>query len=1004
MYRKNISITLLMVAALVIFGGASSFADDTEIYSNSGGGVEPNVLVIFDNSASMNNEISSSIYDPAFPYPGVYNPTPVYHRFRGTWDNVFRDSVAAIVCPEARNALAVEGFYNGTITMNSQCGGKVTRYLRTGNYLNFLATVGSSKLPRLGVAKGTIQSFVNTTWGVRFGAMIFNPEEGGHLLREVRDMTAVNRADLHNAIGGLIADTWTPLAETLYEAGLYFQGAASYFNAGVSYTSPITDWCQKNYVIIITDGEPTRDKNAILTSLGSNGDVDGDAADPGTYDEDGSDYLDDVAKYLYDTDLSPLDEKQNLVTYTIGFTVAAQLLEDTAENGRGKYYHAHNAQSFAIVFQKIIMEILEESTSFTAPVVPISQMEKTTSGSRMYLALFKPTENAFWKGNIKKFSLATAASGDIEKGDVLDVYGNAATDDEGHILDTAVSFWGSSDPDGGDTEFGGVGEVLLNRTTARNIYTWLDVAERPLNHPNNGFSKNNPRLTSAMLLAVDDIERNKIIDFVYGYDAHDEDGDLNFAERRNWILGAFLHSRPVVVHYDSSTSVIFAGANDGMVHAFLDSDGSELWGFIPPHLLEKLKNMNGATLEYFIDGAPKVAVFDTDMDGIIEPAAPDYDQVILVFGLRRGGSDYYALDVTDPYTPMYLWHISPDQADFSEMGQSWSDPVVGKVRVGTDDRMVVFFGGGYDINQDNDPVVGADTAGRGVYVADLFDGTLLWKSTYDAATNPSMAYCIPSAITALDTNDDPGHLIDRLYVGDTGGQMWRFDIGDPDPLNWTAKVVFDDSGSGRKIFYPPDVVFEKDHEMLFWGTGDRANPKNTSVINRIYAVKDRDPAAPLIASDLVDVTSNLVQDGTDQERAATLAALYAYDGWYVELNENAGEKVLASTIVYFGVAYLTTFTPTAVDPNDPCYVGLGTGRLYALDYMNAAAVLNFDETSDDLEKSDRSMIIGTAIPSGMVIALIHGMGSSYIGVGGGIFTSEVVHAAGITRIFWRCFF
>ncbi len=50
------------------------------------------------------------------------------------------------------------------------------------------------------------------------------------------------------------------------------------------------------------------------------------------------------------------------------------------------------------------------------------------------------------------------------------------------------------------------------------------------------------------------------------------------------------------------------------------------------------------------------------------------------------------------------------------------------------------------------------------------------------------------------------------------------------------------------------------------------------------------------------------------------------------------------------------------------------------------------------------MIIGTAIPSGMVIALIHGMGSSYIGVGGGIFTSEVVHAAGITRIFWRCFF
>ncbi|NIO03074.1 MAG: pilus assembly protein, partial [Proteobacteria bacterium] len=124
-------------------------------------------------------------------------------------------------------------------------------------------------------------------------------------------MTPLNRSDLHTAIGGISADTWTPLAETLYEAGLYFEGKASFFNAGVTYTSPITDWCQKSYIIVITDGLSTQDRNPVLTTIGNNGDTDGDGVDPGTYPDDGSDYLDDVAKYLYDIDLrADLDDKQ----------------------------------------------------------------------------------------------------------------------------------------------------------------------------------------------------------------------------------------------------------------------------------------------------------------------------------------------------------------------------------------------------------------------------------------------------------------------------------------------------------------------------------------------------------------------------------------------------------------------------------------------------------------------------------------------------------------------
>jgi type IV pilus assembly protein PilY1 len=997
MVRRRVFLTVLMTVTVLSFFGLRAWADDIDVYTNDNDGVEPNILIIFDNSGSMNETIPSATYDPATTYPGSYQTDTVYYRWHGSWDHVFRDVVTDVSCNEARTALENEGLYNGRILFNTNCGGHRVRYLRTGNYLNFLATDPPTDHPKLGVAKGTIQSYVNTTYGVRFGAMIFNPDQGGHILREVRDMIPQNRSDLHTAIGQIHADTYTPLAETLYEAGLYFEGASSYFNDGVTYTSPVTDWCQKNYVILITDGLSTQDRDPVLETIGNNGDTDLDGADPGSYANGGSDYLDDVAKYLHDRDLrDDLEDRQNLVTYTLGFTINHPLLEDAAEHGRGKYYYVHNAQSFRIAFQNIIQDILEESTSFTAPVVPISQMEKTTSGDSIYLALFQPTEDAFWKGNIKKFSLAPHDTGDIQQGDILDVNGDRATDEAGHILTGAVSFWGSSLADGGETEAGGVGEVLLNRTTPRNLYTWIDQSQHPLTHPNNAFAKTNPGLTSGMLGAADDTERDQIIGFVHGDDVYDEDMDFETTETRRWILGAFLHSRPAVVHYEGGNSVIFAGANDGMLHAFLDSDGSELWGFVPPDLLDRLKLLHGGTLEYLVDGAPRAALIDMDQDHIIEPG--DGDQAILVFGERRGGSHYYALDVTDYDVPVLLWEIHPEVGgDFEEMGQSWCSPTIGKVKIGVEDRWSVFLSGGYDTNQDSDPVVGSDTMGRGIYVVDLIDGTLIWKAT--ASDNPLMASCIPSDIAAIDTNDS-GYL-DRLYVGDTDSRVWRCDIGDFDPANWTAKMIFDDSANGRKIFYPPDVVLEHGYEMLFFGTGDRANPKDETIINRIYALKDSDPSVPLTLNELVDVTANLVQDGTDQQRADTLNDLNAHDGWYLNLDEHVGEKVLAPSIVYFGVAYLTTFIPTDGDPLDPCYVGEGIARLYALDYKTAAARLNFDTSSDDLERSDRSKEIGTAIPSGMVIAILQGMGASYIGVGGGIVTSDLVNPAAILRIFWR---
>jgi hypothetical protein len=82
-------------------------------------------------------------------------------------------------------------------------------------------------------------------------------------------------------------------------------------------------------------------------------------------------------------------------------------------------------------------------------------------------------------------------------------------------------------------------------------------------------------------------------------------------------------------------------------------------------------------------------------------------------------------------------------------------------------------------------------------------------------------------------------------------------------------------------------------------------------------------------------------------------------------------------------------------------VGEGTARLYALAYKTGAAALDFDTGNGGLHKSDRSECIGSAIPSGMVIAIVQGKAASFIGVGGGIFSSDLAHSEAITRLYWR---
>ncbi len=675
--------------------------------------------------------------------------------------------------------------------------------------------------------------------------------------------------------------------------------------------------------------------------------------------------------------------------------------------------------------RNFIITLIAQSTSYVAPVVPISQFQNTSSENRMYLGMFEPTTTTMWEGNIKKYGIASTATSTISVGDVIDVNNQLVLTPQNTIKTSAQSYWSAS-ADGGSVEAGGLGALLLaGNPDSRNIYTYLGT-NTDLTNSSNAFIKTNAAITTTLLGASSTTDKNNIIDFIHGWDAWSWNNGPG--TKRSWILGAFIHSRPLVIHY-GSYDVIYAGANDGMLHAFKDTngttsdDGTELWGFLPPDLLPNLKNFNNslASLQIFVDGSPKAYVtYNYNPDGSIQSVS----QAILIFGERRGGNQYYALDVTNPSVPRFSWSISPSKivsgttstnsTAYQELGQSWSTPILGKIKNGAGTKWVAFIGGGYDTNQDNTSPA-SDAHGRAVYVVDITNGNQIWK--YSNSNDSNMKYCIPSDITPLDVNGDG--LIERLYVGDVGGEVWRFDIGDTsNTASWTGELIFKGSG---KILYPPDVTFESNrgsgtYDMLFFGTGDREKPNDTTVVNTLYAIKDYDalPTPPITAlteSNLTDTTQDSLQSSslTQTQKAAILSSLQSSNGWYIRLNQSAGnnpnpgEKCSGSAVVLGGAAYYTTFTPTPVNSQTVCTLGTGSGNVYIVQYQTGVAVFDLDNNTT-ISANDRSINVGSGIPSGIIIAVINGTVTGYGGVAGGVFSPTLAIKNSIQPLDWRIVF
>lgn len=1001
-------------------------ADDTEIFFNiEGDVVQPNILFILDNSGSMDAdvEVQSSDYDSSENYSGQRSDDYIFYQ-DGYYNNMYSVKKSVIKCQDIFKKLNTVGktapykmsYYYGSrwnsfdsdsvANLETVCeadggNGSVGWYSKephvfySANYLNwYFNHRESTTMTRMEIVQKVTNDLVEGLEGVNVGLMAFNENnynEGGKILVPVEDV-AQNRSMFKQAVDNLSPKTNTPLSETLFGARRYFQGERPFLSypseqangsmQGDKYKSPISMECQANYVVFLTDGEPTKDKNHntyMKDELGIGPcpkivtEVEGVVEN----------CLAEVAGDMNQSDLrDDLEGDQTAIIHTIGFLTDQTLLADTAAAGGGDYYLADNVDNLGDIFNKIVKQALSANTTFSSPGVSVNNFNQLNHLDALYFSVFEPVVNPLWPGNLKRYRLRS-------DGTIVDQNDNNAISDEtGYFKDSAQSYW-STNADGATASAGGVASRVPLNNSLRNVYTYYEgSASLDLTASANAMSvSNSDNITKAMFGDADmsDAEHKKLINWTRGQDVKDEDDDGNVSEGRKFVADP-LHSQPNLLVYggseESPDTTVFFGDNQGFIHAIDGETGALDFSFIPAELLANQKElMVNQVAEgqrpYGMDGSVVTWFNDADNNRKVNSG----DHVYIYSGMRRGGRSYYALDATDRDAPKILWTIHGGSGDFSELGQSWANPVKKQVRIGGDVKDVLFIAGGYDPQQDNVSVKTEDGVGRALFMVEATTGSLLWwAGPSDSGANlelDDLDYSIPATPAVIDMNGDG--LSDQLYVGDMGGQLLRFDFNNGNSADdfatggVIASLAGDAPASNRRFYHTPDISGTLSdgarHLNVVVGSGYQASPLSKAINDRIYKVTVSDISAPtndngdidytkLTESDLFDTTDNLIQQGTDNQRETAQANLDDTQGWFIRLTRN-GEKVLASSTTLRGDIFITSFEPSG--SVSACVPAAGQSRLYHVKLADGRAVVNYNGLGKDdaLTVPDREKILST---------------------------------------------
>ncbi|GAA66769.1 pilus assembly protein [Pseudoalteromonas sp. BSi20429] len=835
---------------------------------------------------------------------------------------------------------------------------------------------------RLLVAKNAVSQLITDNDDIDFGLMRFRESSGGYVLARL----GANKNTLLNEVDDLPASGATPLTETLWEAYRYITGQSLYYGYGINsrdkaadangtYKSPFKKEsgdplrCDNSInIILMTDGDPTNDdgRDDQIKSVHNNLFNDSIPFVSGDY---SNSYLVALSKIIHGTNNTKVDlysDTSDVLdtgrVFTIGFGTGMSeggidLLEKAASVGGGQYLEARTSEALSEALKNTISRIREVNDSFSSPSVASNNVDQTRSRDAVYFAMFYPETGARWRGNLKKLK--------VSGNQIVDSKGLSALDENGLIDENAETFWlPSGEP--ADGNLVAQGGVNLHLTT-------LDSDSRNLYTDNQGSIVNfNTSVVSDILNLVGNnplsLSSNDI-KWAMGIDVDDEDGDGSSVDQRKDIFGDPLHSKPVAIDYGNDDIRVLIGTNAGFLHMFKDSDDSvsESWAFIPSalyNIIEPLRENQADTKVYGMDGPISIYFDNKNLnsdglnDGIIDASGDD--KVWAFAGMRRGGKNYYGLDITNPNIPKKLWDapIEGGKGDFKELAQTWSKPQIAYIKA-FGDKPLLIFGAGYDTNKDA-AIRSEDDIGRGIYIVEAETGKRVWALTPDI-NGFKGKHSIAADITTLDSDYD-GY-IDRIYAADTGGDIWRVDMPGSNTSEFShyklAELGSNKATEDRRFFYKPLVArtiyskvsestvngstvitrLDTPYDAIVIGSGNRSKPTGTNEKDQLFMIRDENTVtksyktnAPdtIVPADLMQMNSDPFGNALDDvdDFVDLEVDLAKFNGWRYELG--TGEKSLAAATVVGGVAYFTSFTPASdTSTENQCSLSGGGGSLYA---------------------------------------------------------------------------
>ncbi len=1007
--------------------------------------VKPNVLVVYDNSQSMDGTMAGKLiagsdpttrgniartvlrntitsYRSAFQWglssfalssSGVYTTYAYY--FGGDAEVVFtNDCVAGISLSNAglrcvANPQPDNGF-NFITYRHSGDDPAINDVLYTGNYGNQLYGIGitGGTSYRVYNNHGTGNGWATTNFSGGLGTWGFTPTDAGFLpgtppngrmfwLKRawgyygditgagvINEPVAADSAVHHTALMNLLATetnnnattelknaaVFTPLAGALGTARDYFANSIS------GKPSPITQSCQKNFVLLATDGNPTGKTNGSMYTL------------------------------------AEMANTFNPITGTWTFGTAATHVFDRVSALRNTTYSGTNydVQSYVIG--------LGDSVANASSVATLNRMAQLGGTSNAYLASDEAAlTDAFRRISIDIISRTAAASsvslnsGSLSNGTKVFQGRFSSADWAGQLLAYPVGATGEP----GSTADWDAAQKLNQQhwSTGRQILTYKPSAALgsrgvPFRWPANPASPAAGEIDIGLVTAlnkngsgtVDNFGAQRL-EFLRGNTAREDRNCAScaapvFRNRAVSVLGDIVNSAPVYVggptgeyrdtmepsRYStyaagraSQTPMIYVGANDGMLHAFNAGTGAEMFAYVPWAVRNKLSSLttNPYVHLFTVDGSPSVG--DVHVGGGW--------RTMLVSGMNAGAPGLYALDITNPSnfteaqaSQVVRWEIGDSDAD---VGHIFGRPILAKMR---DGRWRAIVGNGYN-----------SANGRAVLLlVDLETGAI---SRIDTKAGSGASPNGLSAVTVISTSDNG--VADTVYAGDLAGNLWKFDISDASPAGWKVaygtsaapKALFT-AASGQAITARPDVTrFPQGGYMVTVGSGRYVDVTDNGAgsTQAMYGIWDNDSEVTLADLQVQSVVKTSTAASGKLYRLSTHAvglpsdALLVGDnvisrtdylagkkGWRLSL-PTSGERVVAEATVRNGRLVISTLIPSTA----ACSYG-GDGWIMEVDVFtgNRAAALDVDDDGivnnvDYLEGSVPSGVKVGAVPAAATI-------------------------------------